>query len=96
MQVPAYWVAVGAAVMFMSPVLSIFASVQIAETRAEQTRLEQAAVDRKVKAEGTRLACEQFGRVADAFDPSKSPVGRDVRDVYVFLYNLINCHPPKK
>lgn len=84
------------AVMVVTPILTIVTSVRIADSRAERTRAEQAKIDQLVKAEATRFACEQFGRVADAFDPSKSPVGRDVRDVYVFLYNLINCVPPKK
>lgn len=95
-QVPAYWLAVGVAVMVVSPLLSIFASVQIAENRAEQTRAEQQRADALVKAAGTRLACEQFGRLLDAYDPVTSAVGRDVRQVYVFLYNLIQCHPPRK
>lgn len=94
--VPLYVLLVIVATMVVSPILSIVASVRIAENRAEQTRAEQAAVDRKVKAEGTRLACEQFGRVADAVDQAQSPAGREVRAVYVFLYNLINCVPPKK
>jgi hypothetical protein len=91
-----YVLVIMVATMVVSPILSIVASVRIAEGRAEQTRREQAAVDLQVKAEGLRFFCDQFGRVADAFDPSKSPVGRDVLDVYVFLYNLINCVPPKK
>lgn len=94
--VPVYWLVVGVAVMVVSPLLSIKASVDISENSARRIQAEQQAIDRKVRAEGTRLACEQFGRLIDAFDGATTPVGREVRGVYVFLYTLIQCHPPRK
>lgn len=95
-QVRAYWLVVGVFVMAVSPLLSIFAAVQISENRAERTRAEQAAVAAKVRAESIRFTCSQFGRLLDAYDPVRSPVGQDVRDVYVFLYTLLKCYPPRK
>lgn len=84
-QVRAYWVAVGVAVMVVSPLLSIFAAVQISENRADRTR-----------AESIRFTCAQFSRLLDAYDPVTSSVGQDVRAVYEVLYTLLKCHPPRK
>lgn len=91
-QVPVYLLIVGMAVMIASPLASIFASVQIAERNAEQVRAKQQAA----QVVATRLACEQFGRLIDAFDDATTPIGREVRGVYVFLYTLIRCEPPRR
>lgn len=96
LQVPLYVLVVMVATMFVSPLVSIVASVRISENRAAQTRQEQADIDRRVKAEATRQTCLEFSRLIDVFDTSETRVGRDVRDLYVFLYNLIKCHPPRK
>lgn len=87
-----YLLAVGIATVLLSPVLSIVASVQIAERNADQVRAKQAAA----QVVATQLACEEFGRLIDAYDEATSPVGREVRGVYVFLYTLIQCNPPRK
>lgn len=94
--VPIYWLIVGVAVMVVSPLLSIKASVDIAESSARRTQAEQRAADQVARVEATRLACVQFGRLLDAYDGVTSPVGREVRSVYVFLYTLIGCQPARK
>lgn len=86
-----YWVVVGIATVVLSPLASIVASVQIAERNAAQVRAKQQAA----QVLATRLACEQFGRLIDAYGQA-TPVGQEVRAVYVFLYTLIRCQPTRK
>lgn len=94
--IPAYWIALVLLTVAVAPVFGGWVSIQLADENARRLQAEQRAVDRQVQAEGRRLACEQFSRLIDAWDPTRSAVGRDVRDVYVFLYTLIQCHPPRK
>jgi hypothetical protein len=91
-QVPIYVLVVGIATVLLSPLASFFASVQIAERNAEQVRAKQAAA----QVVATRLACEQFGRLIDVYGEATTPIGREVRGVYVFLYTLIRCEPARK
>lgn len=94
--IPIYWLVVGVAVMVVSPLLSIRASVVIAENNAKRIQAEQRAADQATRAASTRLACAQFGRLIDVYDAATTPIGREVRDVYVFFYSLIGCQPPRK
>lgn len=87
-----YLLAVGIATVLLSPVLSVVASVQIAERNAERVHVKQAAA----QLVATRLACEQFGRLIDVYGDATTPIGREVRGVYVFLYTLIQCSPPRR
>jgi hypothetical protein len=96
--VPVYWLVVGMAVMILSPLLSIFASVQIAERNAERSFKEQQRAQAAAQAQSRAVACSFFGASLDVYDetPPISATGRNLREKYVDLYTLTGCQPPRK
>jgi hypothetical protein len=96
--VPFYVVAVGVATVLLSPLLSILASVQIAENNAERIVAEQKRTEAAATAEARRVACVFFALNLDAFDetPPTSATGRNLRQTYLDFYRLSGCQPPRK
>lgn len=95
--VPIYWLCVGIVVMLVSPVLSILASVTIAN--GQRTRAEAAAA--KAKTESTEEArvrtCNLFSALLDAYveQPPTTDTGRKIQQTYLSFYRLNNCQPPR-
>jgi hypothetical protein len=97
-RVPVYALLVGVAVMVVSPLLSILASVQIAERNAERVIAEQQKTEVAARAEARRVACVFFALNLDVYDqtPPSMPTGRNLRQTYLEFYRLSGCQPPRK
>lgn len=95
---PVYWLWVGMACVFLSPVISIFASVYIAETRADRVRVEQAANDRAAQVATRQVVCGWIGAFLDTYDeaPPTTETGRNLRARFIDLYALSQCQPERK
>lgn len=106
--IPIYWLVIGLAVMIVSPILSIFASVQIAQNNAEKAR--HAAVEADLRAqraaqlaaaetrEEARLkTCDLFSALLDVYieTPPPTEAGRNVQRTYLEFYKLNRCQPPR-
>lgn len=85
-QIPIYWLIVGVVVMLVSPMLSIIASVQISERRAETQ-----ATDLR------RRSCDLYSRILAAYDedPPQTPTGQNVREAYEVQYRERGCTPTR-
>ncbi len=93
-RVPLYWILVGVAVMFVSPLASIWASVTIAERNAHQTQKAQAAAN-----EAARIrTCGTFTALLDVYveTPPMTPAGKGVQQAYLEQYRALGCVPPRK
>lgn len=97
-RVPLYWIVVGVLCMVVSPLLSILASVQIAESNAERIVAEQRRTEAAARVESRRLTCAFFALNLDVYDetPPSTPVGRNLRQTYLEFYRLSECQPPRK
>ncbi len=93
-RVPIYWLFVGAAVMFISPLLSIWASVTIAERNARETQQAQAAASEKARIR----TCGTFTALLDVYieTPPSTAAGRGVQEAYLEQYRALGCEPPRK
>lgn len=85
--VPVYWLIVGVAVMLVSPMLSILASVQLVEHRAAQ----QAAANRDD-------ACQFIDIWLRTFDetPPTTESGKNLRRELQVQYERVGCLPPRE
>lgn len=97
-RIPIYWLMVGIAVVFVSPIASVWASVQIAERNAERSFKEQQRAQAAAQVQSRAVACSFFGASLDVYDetPPVSATGRNLRAKYVELYTLTGCQPPRK
>lgn len=97
-RVPVYWALIGIACVFLSPVLSIYASVQIANKTTEQTIARQERT-RAELAEANRLeTCDLFSKFIAVYEetPPPSATGKAVEQAYRDYYNgRLMCQPPK-
>lgn len=96
-QIPVYWLVVGMAVMIVSPLLSIFASVQIAEGNQKQVTAKQQAAQEAGRAEARAKACQLFTALLDQYleTPPPTPTGVGVQSIYLDFYRLNGCQPPR-
>lgn len=96
-QIPIYWLVVGMAVMIVSPLLSIFASVQIAEGNQRRVIAEQQKAQEAGRAEARVKACELFTALLDQYieTPPPTPIGVGVQSIYLDFYRLNGCQPPR-
>jgi hypothetical protein len=97
-RIPIYWVIVGVAVMFLSPLLSFLMSVRVAEANAAETRAQQAKSEAATAAAGRAVVCAWFAAWLDVYDetPPVSDTGRAVRAKTLELYQITGCQPPRK
>lgn len=97
-RVPLYALLIGVLITVASPLLSILASVQIAERNAERIIAEQRRTEAAARAESRRLTCTFFALNLDVYDetPPSTPVGRNLRQTYLDFYRLSECQPPRK
>ena len=96
--IPVYWLIVGMATMVLSPLLSIFASVTIAERNAERTQLRQEQAQAQAQVESRKVVCAWIATNLDVFDetPPTGAAGRNLRVRYLELYRISQCQPPRK
>lgn len=97
-RVPVYWLIVGVAVMFLSPLLSFLMSVRVAEANAAHTREQQAEAQAASQATNRVVVCAWFAAWLDVYDetPPTTETGRTVRAKTLELYALTGCQPPRK
>lgn len=96
-RLPIYWLVVGLAVMLVSPLLSIFASVSIANTNRVQAEHAAALAAEQTRAEGRKKACELFGSQMDVYleEPPTTDTGRKAQQNWIDLYQINNCQPAR-
>lgn len=96
--VPVYWLIVGMATMILSPPLSIFASVTIAERSAERTRQQQEQAQAQAQLEARKVVCNWISTNLDVFDetPPQGAAGKNLRERYLELYQISQCQPARK
>lgn len=91
--VPVRWIVVLAFAAVSGPILSIYASVQIAQ-RNSAALIEKYEADRSAqRAETKRLSCALFSSQLGAFDNAESPTGQQSRQAWLDLYRLAQCEP---
>jgi hypothetical protein len=97
-KLPTYWVLVGVAVMFFSPILSIFASVKIAERNYQRVLAEQEAARSESREEARKLACAFFAGSLDVYieTPPNSAAGKNLQSRYLEFYKITGCKPPRE
>lgn len=95
---PVYWLIVGLATAILSPPLSIFASVTIAERNAEVQRQRQEQAQAQAQIEARKVVCAWIATNLDVFDetPPDRPAGKNLRARYLELYQISQCQPPRK
>jgi len=96
--IPVYWLIVGLATAILSPLLSIFASVTIAERNAEVQRQRQEQAQAQAQIESRKVVCNWIGTNLDVFDetPPAGAAGKNLRTRYLELYQISQCQPPRK
>lgn len=84
--IPLWWVIVGVATCVLTPILSIYASVNIAERSA----VEQANELRS-------RSCTLYAKILDAYaaEPPTTDTGQSVRDAYLVQYQERGCTPAR-
>lgn len=94
-RLPIYWLVVGLMVMIVSPLLSIYASVQINQRSAEQAAKTQAAAEAKARVEGLAVYCRLIGTQVDVYSEATSAVGKRAYDTWLAEYRRSGCRPGK-
>jgi len=97
-RIPLYWVIVGVFLTVASPILSVMASVNIAERNSEQIILQREKQREAARQEARSITCAFLTASLDAYEetPPVTPTGRNLRQKYVDLYEYTGCQPPRK
>lgn len=95
--VPVYWLVIGIAVAFFSPLASIFAAVKIAENNAAEQAKRQEQAQALARETGRVLACNLFSSILDTYDetPPTTPAGKNQQKTWLVLYRQSRCQPPR-
>ena len=96
-RVPVWTVMVMVATMVLSPILSFYASVQIAERNSERIVIEREKAEEAARVESRRIACAFFGSSLDVLkeNPPGTEAGKAQQANYVELYRISGCMPPR-
>lgn len=86
---------VGVASCVVTPVLSVWASIQIADNNRERAERQAEQVAVEVRVETTERYCRLFGSQVDVYKDATTPVGRDAYRTWLAEYNRMQCQPPK-
>lgn len=89
--IPAWWVIVGVMTTVLTPILTIYASVQINQRTIEQN--EQAKV--QARHEATARYCRLIGSQLDVYSEARTEVGKKAHQVWLSEYQLQGCTPPR-
>lgn len=97
--IPIYWLVVGLAAMLVSPLLSIFASVEIANHNRVQAEKAAAAAAKEAKEDARVRTCALFDGLLDSYieEPPSTKSGKAIRQTYIDFYNdpQLHCQPPR-
>lgn len=93
--IPLWWVLVGVASCILTPILSIFASVQIAQNNQAETQRVAAAAEVRVREEGRQRMCRLVGAQVDVYKEASTPVGLAAYETWLVEYRTQGCQPPK-
>lgn len=96
-RVPFYWLIVGIMVAVVSPLTSIFASVQIAEGNARQVIAAQQQSQVAAREESRLRTCGTFAALLDVYveTPPQTPAGKGAQAAYLVQYRALGCQPPR-
>lgn len=96
-RVPIYWLMVGVAVAFISPLASIWASVKIANSNRERAEHVAQLAQTEAREEARLRACGLFTALLDSYveAPPGTETGRKVQETYLSFYKLNRCQPPR-
>ena len=85
-RMPLWWLLVGIATCVLTPVLSIWASVKIAQNNA-----------RELAAEYQIRSCSLYSAILDEYDenPPTTETGRGLREAYLLQYRQRHCTPER-
>lgn len=93
--IPVYWLVVGIAVMVVSPLLSIYASVQINQRTAQRAQAAQAKSEAQARVEGLAVYCRLVGTQVDVYSESVTAVGKRAYTTWLTEYRKSGCTPRK-
>lgn len=91
-RIPVYWVVVGLAVMILSPILSLLASVKINEGTIRENERARA----EARAESAIRYCRLLGTQVDVYAEAQTPVGQRAHDTWLEEYRVAGCQPARK
>ena len=96
-QIRAYLLVVGLAVVIASPILSIFASRTIAVENARRMVEQQQQAQAEQAEIAIKITCDLFRRQLEAYDetPPTTGTGKNIRDAWLDEYQLYKCQPPR-
>lgn len=96
-RLPVYWLIVGLAVAVASPVASVFAAVEISETKAANQDRRAAAVQAETQAQTRVVVCRWFAAALDLYveSPPATEIQRNAQVAYLELYKLTQCQPAR-
>jgi hypothetical protein len=89
--IPLWWVIVGVATCVLTPILSIWISVQINQRGEEQAAKREQAV----RAEMTVRYCRLLGAQADVYSEAETEVGKQAYATWVQEYRIQGCQPTR-
>lgn len=90
-RIPVYWLVVGLMVMVVSPLLSIWVSVQI----NQKTMAQAQRVQTEARAEALVRYCSLIGSQIDVYAEAQSTVGQRAHDTWLAEYKRSGCQPPR-
>lgn len=90
------WLSLAVAVI-LGVLVSIFASVKIADANAQEQIRRVAVAKEQATAEQRQAACQLVGNILDAYEetPPPTPAGKNVAQAWQEEYQLIGCKPRK-
>jgi hypothetical protein len=96
---PLYAVLVLVVAATFGPILSIYASTQIAKANQAKALAAAQATENRTREESRLRTCDLFGRLLDVYSetPPTTPAGRNVQRAYRSFYNAPenHCQPPR-
>jgi len=104
--VPAKWLVPAILLVILSPILSVLASVKIAENNADRQQKRAAAEQIEAAAqaqaaanvareEARKVTCQLFAAILDGYreEPPSTESGINIQKTWLRLYKLSNCQP---
>jgi hypothetical protein len=89
--IPLWWVIVGAFTAVLTPIFTIYASVQINKhTIAENERARA-----QVLVEATNRYCRLIASQIDVYSDATTPVGRNAYETWLTEYRIQKCQPER-
>ncbi len=90
--IPLWWFLVGIATAVLTPILTIYASVQISQRTIEANERSRA----EVRVETGLRCCRLIGSQIDVYSEATTPVGKDAYQTWLTEYRIQGCTPERK